>query len=1044
MSFQGDVAGIGLAELLQSIARGRREGVLTLTGRNGVRSHLGLQSGVLYLLPAPEEDPIVWKERARQAWVRDPDFRVDMMRMSEIARAHRIEKLYTLLDCEGVHFRFDPGPLPDRPSDANAEMPGAKRMPAVHCDGVSVEFMLLEYARISDELQGHAHVYGFSDHVVPRPLDLASAPQDHQSFYRQCDGTSSVAEIADRLAWPLRQARLVVAGELTHGRLRLAAARELLVLAQKELAQGHLSRAASRLSAWVQMSPPGPASDGDAGLLQAEWKAERMSALINLMPTREARILLRRIDHALDDPESARKHWRELARLHRHCPIAEIHRIAAEHRCEDEDDTPAVRELLDLARGMREARHPRRAGALLRIAADYVPATTSSQLELGMGMIAAGMGDEAAAWVLGAAATLVEEGAYDKAVPPLRALLEAAPRNREARALLTRARNLAVRRQIVRKHSVVGLAILLAMSIGAYVQIRFDRDTDRKLTEVANLVGQPIQARQLLDEYFPDDESPRVIALREAIDERQRTEENALRSHWYDRYKEAQLECSLGDPLLGLRRAMDIQSPPRLETIDEPWPLISDLFNGLAARMENTLAGLGDPQIDEPEQVGVEQGLSDAIQKLQRELETNESRHSTEDFEQRLSSLARELEQRANARATMIAERDRLDKLNTQDMMLAAARAHAQAGDSARALDVYQRLVATDATGKLARLLEEEIGDVAARHDVVSRAYDLAEDGRHADALALLDSSLEAPRSVALPWRLVTHPPGAEVRFPDGSLRHAPFLQETRAGQQLQLVISAPGCESVTLDVDGPADRTVWLSRRPDREWRAKGRVEALPVAAGRDHVVADRTGRVARIDEAGQVTWERELGTLGGVARAPVFLPKKPGHMLLLTEDGEAWILTASTGAVEGPYALGSPPVEGPASTPEGVVAHLADGRYVRWDTRLAPALETMQPDETLRRAVEADALRGSLAGLEVLRRGAGGAEALDSPWTSARVEATEDAFRIVDRDSGEELFFVRREGDWTYLAWEAPHTLLPNGRLWISDAAGLRAFLR
>src|SRR6185503_18490546 len=108
MSFQGDVGGIGLADLLQSLARGR-EGVLTLTTKSGLKSTLGVQSGLLHLLPEIDEDPEYWRNRARQAWVKDPDFRIDSLRMVEIARAQRIENIYSLLDSEGVHFRFLPG-----------------------------------------------------------------------------------------------------------------------------------------------------------------------------------------------------------------------------------------------------------------------------------------------------------------------------------------------------------------------------------------------------------------------------------------------------------------------------------------------------------------------------------------------------------------------------------------------------------------------------------------------------------------------------------------------------------------------------------------------------------------------------------------------------------------------------------------------------------------------------------------------------------------------------------------------------------------------
>src|SRR6185369_13148000 len=99
MSFQGDVGGIGLADLLQSLARGR-EGILTLNGRDGLRSTLGVQHGLLHLLPDQDEDPEIWRNRVRQAWVKDPDYRIDSLRMTEIARAQRIENLYRLLDSD--------------------------------------------------------------------------------------------------------------------------------------------------------------------------------------------------------------------------------------------------------------------------------------------------------------------------------------------------------------------------------------------------------------------------------------------------------------------------------------------------------------------------------------------------------------------------------------------------------------------------------------------------------------------------------------------------------------------------------------------------------------------------------------------------------------------------------------------------------------------------------------------------------------------------------------------------------------------------------
>ena len=42
MSFQGDVRGIGLAELMQGLARGRKEGTLTLNTKTGLKGTIGL------------------------------------------------------------------------------------------------------------------------------------------------------------------------------------------------------------------------------------------------------------------------------------------------------------------------------------------------------------------------------------------------------------------------------------------------------------------------------------------------------------------------------------------------------------------------------------------------------------------------------------------------------------------------------------------------------------------------------------------------------------------------------------------------------------------------------------------------------------------------------------------------------------------------------------------------------------------------------------------------------------------------------------------
>lgn len=1039
MSFQGDVAGIGLAELLQSIARGRREGVLTLSARGGLKSTLGLQGGVLYFLPEPNEDPAIWKDRARQAYIADLDFRIDAVRMAEIARAHRIEMIYKLLDAEGVHFRFDTGPLPEPGKELphDEDSTSTARMPQVHCEGIAVEFLLLEYARISDEAESLGGDTWVSSHWIPRFKDAGELTKDIARFAKECDGKSSVAEIADRLAWPIRQVRLTILGQLQAGKMRFSAAREILVLAQSELSKGHITRAASRLSAWVQLFEGGPLGRGDAELLEAEWKADRFSPLLNRMPTREARLLLRRLDHALQDPKLALKHWREFHRLHKHDHIAHLHRIACECRSGDEEEYTPVRELLDVARGFREKSLHQRAAAVLRLAAAQQPSSTPARLEVGMGMLAAGMPEEAAPWILDVAEALIADGAAEKAQAPLRALIDADPGNREARRLWSRARTLTVRRQLIRKHSIVGFAILVSLSLGAWVQIKNERTYGDRLAEVSNLLSTPAEAQLMLDEYFPDDHSPQVSSLREAILSRRREGELAHRAAWYDQYKEAQTECTLGDAQVGLERALALPMPPRLTTIKEPWPLPSDLYNGLAARLENNLHALGELELDDSAQVAAEDELTRTLAALTTKLTAVASGRDTGDLEARVVEMGETLRKRDVSRAKLIKERNELDLITRQNMMLASARTHRAAGSLAKALQAYEDLLAIDETGKLQGLLAKEVAEVRSNHNSLQSARELAQAGRHKEARERLSKEVKDPSKVALPWVLDSFPTGAIAHMPDGAVHHTPFQIESRPNDRLEIRLELPGCEPRVLKTEGSADRFVWMSRTPERRWQGEGRVEAPPVSAGQDQIVCDRAGYLARLSIDGEKLWERRLSSLGGLARSPVFLPKKPGNLLLLTEDGEAWILDGATGDLEGPWPLGSGPVEGPTASTDGVVARLRDGRNLLWERRLKP-----EPLEENDEKGLAAARFGSEAGLAVLRRAGAAFAEHDSPWTDWTVTVQDEVYRVHPKGDAEKGFAVLRRGEWTFLAWEAPHARLKGGRLWVSDDEGLRAY--
>lgn len=1038
MSFQGDVGGIGLAELLQSLTRGRREGVLRLHARNGLTSTLGLSEGVVSFLPDDDEDPNRWRDRVRQAWINDFDDRMVALRMSDVAKAHRIERIYQILDSEGAHFRFQPGDLPQRPTGTvttGGDEANAGRMGEVHCGGMPVEFLLLEYARMSDEAEGAASQLGFTNYVVPRTLDPGGAEERQIRFLQECDGLSTLSEIADRLGWPIRQARLIFLSHLNNGEVRLAEWRELLVLAQKELSQGHVSRASARLVGWIQASPPGPLDEGDAQLLAAEFKADRMGPLLNLMPARESRTLLRRIDHALNDPGLAVKHWRELQRLKRTDPIIEVHKLGVEYNWEEDEEIPSLRDLLEAARTLREAGSPSRAAAFLRMAARAEPANANARLDIGLGMLHCGLIEEGAAWILDACQTLIAAGHAEKAITPLRTLLETDGSIREARRMLGRLKHLTVRRKLIRKNSAIGLAIVAVLGTSAWVHVTSEQKREFKMAEIAGLVDEPAQAQALLETYFPEDGSERVSALREVILDRRKFMETEWRNSWYERYREAQLACSLGEPEEGLRFALNLPPPPTLTTVEEPWPLMSDLYNGLAARLENDRTALGEVELDDQGQVEREKKLAKVIDQVILVLDEVDQSVDTGDLGERLEAIATELSTRVKDRIVRIESRDREDLLSRQDLMLAAARAHDASGDLEKSIDVYENLIETDPSGRLEAILEEEFEDVQRRHEGLTRARGFAKNGEHGKALEVLEQEFEEPDLLRLPWTLDVFPPQALVHLQDGSARTVPFVFESRRGEPVEFFIEYEGHRSQTLVIDTPADRFVWLSKEPERSWQPGGRVDALPVALGDDQIVSDRTGNIARLGTGDEPIWQTEVRSLGGIGRAPVFLPQRPEFLLLLTEDGEAWLIDSRDGERTGPWILGSGPLEGPVPTNDGVLARLKDGRMMYWNTRVKP---TERPQAKIS---EQDRY-GTKVGMSVLLRSEGAKRIHESPWTDWRVELQDDVYRVTKKGDEDTGFAVLRQGDWSYLAFEAPSPSVPDGRLWISDGGGLAAY--
>jgi hypothetical protein len=371
--------------------------------------------------------------------------------------------------------------------------------------------------------------------------------------------------------------------------------------------------------------------------------------------------------------------------------------------------------------------------------------------------------------------------------------------------------------------------------------------------------------------------------------------------------------------------------------------------------------------------------------------------------------------------------------------MLETARTLAKALELEKAIEYYEQLVTLVAPVNLPTLETER--DAVKRHlSAFQSAHELCAAGRHAEARLVLVGACPDLREHSLPWRVESDPVGARVRFADGSSRLAPFVVHSAFGERVQFDLEAPGCVTRHFDFSDPADVQLSLHRAPERSWTTRGRIEALPVSVGEDHILCNRQGEIQRLGKQG-VRWTRALATLGGVARTPVFLPQRPGWLLVLCEDGRAYLVETATGEFEGPQDLGAPPIEGPLATRGMVVAKLVDGHLIQWEAGLSPTKVAMDPPY-LEPLGLADGERPS-GSFVVLRRGANSGAHLDSPWTKWRVDVQAEQYRFAEPTLDGRHGYVEREGQWNYIAWEAPNATIPLGRLWVSDARGLQSFL-
>ncbi len=1044
MSFQGDVAGIGLGELLQGLARGGKDGVLTLYG-DKMAACMGLCGGLIYLLESPEEEDEEWQIRATRAWMHDPNPDYAYEREEIIARAARLETIFSLLEAPNLHFRFEPGNLPQPRRQSLRGRAGAG-LEGFDPDepwgtGMAVEYLLLEHARIQDE--GGPSTNHPEEYDVPCLIEGIEHPPEFIQFLEHCDDCSTVQEIADRLGWPVRQARGIASHLVETGVARLAAPGELLDLARIELENGRGDRGTSLFGAWLGAAAPGPPLRGEAERVYAMWEDGLFVPLLERLPQDKSRAIVRKLDSIDPDLERQIARWAALAGLPQASPIARM-RLAVLRARQPLELNPGIEnELLRIVRGFLNSGLSNRAQAVLHVVAGLAPEDLKVRVEVGTKYLESGRVGVGAEWMVEAAQELTAQGSLDEAIQVLHSLLQSAPNHRVANGMLLETRE-RIKRKSKRRWHIAGAAAAVMILAGAGI-VRFQVQLDReaKLVAVTDMIAMPRQALLLLDETFSGDDSDRVTALRAALMKRRDELDQQLATSWTENYERLVQDIADGDPLAAFEASYELPDPPDVGLrFRQSWGRQRDLYTLLANRMEDDAVRLDVSLRGSQEELDAEQRLLEQIRAVANRARSVTRTPDVEAFSARVDDLVVSIDRRRKERAIERELQEVRALESRQDELLSAARFHAATGELESSLDTYSELMELDNDAEIAALLSDEVALVELQHAALQRALDDAKAGRHEEAIQHLERAAMEPGLYPLPFRVDSRPQGARVRLSDGSEHFTPFALEAPAGSLLRFEFVLPGTEGARIEMDRPKDLFASLHRKPERLWVNDTVVEAIPVPLGADHILCDRDGMVRRLDPQGEVVWSIELPTLGGIARTPLFLPSRPGHLLLLSEDGMAWTLEAESGELEGPWTHEFPPVEGLVPLRTSVAALFDDGTVAIWEYGAVPRKEVARSLLDQQGRFE-DEYGERYDHAVALHRGAAREPELGNPWNQWRIEVLDDHY-LVRRGGRQPMnFTIAREGRWQYVSWEEPNALAPEGRLWIADEGGLGSYL-
>ncbi len=929
MAFKGDLRNVQLADLFQTLAQNRQEGVLTVTSPNGSQRIVLSKEGVTLLDPTvlgrrrlgeilvfaellTEEDLAgALREQARTkkflGQVLVATGKVTQESLDRILTIQVDEEIYELFRGQGGTFEF-----------ADCDVPSLLRRNSHRLRPLAVEHVVFEAARRLDE-------WAEIERVIPSidGLYLAACTPDSvgddaiaRTILTKLDGRHTVRDVADTMLDSPFQIAKVLARLVEEGRARAATREELHVTARELLTEGQKTRAQRLLHRLAQMSPEPSSLDAQLAELFKMAGDGKSAAQVRIKIAAVARAESKP-DAARQELETALKEWpgapavlqplvavlqelgdteTELARLR------ELGNILAESGATDAS-LASMERILELAPDDADAR---------RIYSDLC--------------LRAHLKEKAVEVLEKDIARLRRDGRLAELPALYKRILTIDPGRKDIKRALAVATRTKSDRLLRSAGAILALAALLSLAgfVGWRMRTKSQGFSTVEAARVMLAAGEPENARQLLTDLLATEPVPDVAqSVMRLLDQIDDHVADKTRVHRSARDEELSRELAGVQERVDQRRydAALKETLALLATHTEPYladrirtrlQAVTQEFLTIVSRARDAVAAFQQPKRDNEvagawarmnaafpaEFVAVARRVRDVAAEAAKEVAA-EARSWMNELVAASDSYL-ELEKRMRPELDALRKQhERLQRLQELSVQYVEAARAAEAGNVERARELLLKVLQDYGAGDLSKVFQERIARLDGAAAAVAHVDQLiaAGDIEAANAAARVNAEqyreLQIPSTLQIPVLLDSLPSGAPVRVDGRDSGTTPQVVRILTAHQANVEVTIAGRtpQRVSVAAEGAVRIVIELPRRSIASGRIGLSTVASPAYAAGRFAIAGRDGSLQSVAPAA-----------GGTLACAAF----------------------STGALSGSLAT-------PLALEDGLVAALYDGRLVR-----------------------------------------------------------------------------------------------------------------